>query len=125
MVRCVGYDNAVDRGDVCNFNVECYIDPIPQPVSMTEKASYDFVSCINTRSNISIFYTSVGSANTSSSLCGLFSNDLESIFLQINNIGSIISDTLAEKPKTEYPYFISKVWDIGTSLASKSLVQST
>ena len=44
MVIYVSYNGVVNR-DVSNaFGVACYLDPMPQLVSMAEKASYDFAS---------------------------------------------------------------------------------
>ena len=44
MVIYVSYNGVVDRNVSNAFGVACYLDPMPQLVSMAEKASYDFAS---------------------------------------------------------------------------------
>ena len=78
-MSCVNYYDAVASNIYSAFNVECSLGLMPKFISMSDKASYDFALCINTRDKIFKFYASVGSVNISSKSCELFSDILEPI----------------------------------------------
>ena len=92
---------------------------------MAKKSLYYFALFVNTRSKISEFSVSVGNFNISYSSYGLFSDDLEPIFLQIDDLDYSIPDTVVGNLTAVSTYFLSKVCNIATSLASKAIEQNT
>ena len=75
MANYVSNDDTVDMDILRKFSMVCSIDHMPQLISMTEKASYDFASYTKNGSKISQFYASVGSVNISSPPWRLFYDD--------------------------------------------------
>ena len=119
-VVSVSCDDLLNRDIPSPFNMVYSLQTMLQHVSMSEKGSYDFASYINARAKIYNFTALVVIFGVSSSLCGLFSDDLNTTLFHVYDFNSSVSTTVSSKSKTVSQEVLSKTFNIYTSLSSKA-----